>query len=550
MSTAKTPKQQLPVAKKIYSELPHQILMPKNIAMEESILGQILLDKSAFKIANRVLDSDSFYKGPHVTVWKACVALNKKTQPIDLLTVTEQIRKSGLLGEASKLQGKKLSVTESRKRTKLLKFGITPFGLVELTNRVASAANLEYHCRILYQFQLRRNALEEAELVKQKALDMTEDIFETYDSVAKSFRSKNPQNVLTYKSMNQTMIDGAKEPLAKRLCGSLLHENTLAIIFAGAGTGKTIFSTQVGDVLSRGTNLFGNKDFYNSAKEKKVLLFDFEMEESEVFQRYKRGDSNAEVDGFEWHDNFFRCGINPNFIDFEDADTLITNEIQLQIEEQKPDIVILDNITYISSESSDTKMATKTMKKLLAIQKTSGNNLSIIVIAHTPKRDPSLPIELRHLAGAAAFANFAKNIIAISKSKLDPSMRYLKQLKNRQDVEMYQEENVIVCGVNKSDSGRLEYEFLKYGREADHLMTPDFKEQEFDVLTDCLTRHKKGESWRSLADHVKMEYGITMTHTTVMRKVKEFAFNELTGKSELDDSESPKPKASKARKNK
>ena len=79
----------------------------------------------------------------------------------------------------------------------------------------------------------------------------------------------------------------------------------------------------------------------------------------------------------------------------------------------------------------------------------------------------------------------------------------------------------------------------------DHLLTPDFKEQEFDVLTDCLNRHKKGESWRSLADHVKMEYGIVMTHTTVMRKVKNFAFDELTGKSKLDEPEVPKPKPKK-----
>jgi replicative DNA helicase len=547
MSAAKTPKQPLQVAEKQHVPLPHQISMPQNFELEETILGAILLDHSAFNIASRILNKDSFYKSKHQTVWEACKGLNKKTQPIDLATVSDFIRKKGLLGSVEPLkEGTKLSATANRKRNQLLKFGITSYQIVELTNRVASAANLESHSRILYEFQMRRNAITDAFEVIQRATDMTTDIFETYDSVVKSFRAKNPQNVLTYKSMNQTMIDGAKEPPAKRLAGSLLHENTLAIIFAGAGTGKTIFSTQVGDVLSRGTNLFGNKDFYNSANGKKVLLFDFEMEESEVFQRYKSG----EADGFEWHKNFFRCGINPNFIDFEDADTLITNEIQLQIEDQKPDIVILDNITYISSESSDTKMATKTMKKLLSIQKTSGNNLSIIVIAHTPKRDPSLPIELRHLAGAAAFANFAKNIIAISKSKLDPSMRYLKQLKNRQDVEMYQEENVIVCGVNKNDSGRLEYEFLKYGREVDHLMTPDFKEQEADILADCLQRHKKGESFRSLADHVKMEYGITMTHTTVMRKVKEFAFNELTGKSELDDSESPKPKASKARKNK
>lgn len=532
MSTAKTFQPQIPVASKIYSELPQQILMPHNLQLEESILGQILLDQSAFKIANRILDVDSFYKGAHQTIWKACEKLNQQTQPIDLITVTETIRKSGLLGKASKLENQKLNISESRKRTKLLKYGITPYELVEMTNRVASAANLEYHCRILYQFYLRRVAIEEAELVKQKALDMTEDIFETFDSVTKNFRSKNPQNVLTFKSMNDTMIAGAKEPPAKRMAGSLLHENSVIIIFSDPGTGKTIFSTQIGDVLSRGINLFGIKDFHNSTQPKKVLLFDFEMEEAEIYGRYKRADVNA----YSWHKNFFRCGINPSFIDFEDADTLITNEIQLQIEEQNPDIAIVDNITYISSESSDPKMATKLMKKLLAIQKRSSNKLALIIIAHTPKRDPSLPIELRHLAGAKSLSNFAKNVIAVSKSKLDPSLRYVKQLKCRQDVENYNSDNVIVCAVNKNmDNGRLEYEFQGYGREVDHLLTPDIEEQEPAILEECIQLRKAGKSWRQLADHIKTEYGITMTHTTVMRKIKKLSFDVLTEQHELKE---------------
>ena len=531
MSTAKNNKEFL-IPKKFYSELPKQISMPQNLELEASILGQILLDKSAFKIAHRVLNSDSFYKGSHVTVWKAAEVLNKKTQPIDLLTVTEQIRKSGLLGEASKLNGKKLSVTESRKRTKLLKAGITPFDLVELTNRVASAANLEYHCRILYQFQLRRNALEEAELVKQKALDMTEDIFETYDYVAKSFRSKNPQNVLTYKSMNQTMIDGAKEPPARRMTGSLTHENSIIILFSDPGTGKSIFGMQIADAVSRGKGLWNHQEFYNSTEPKKTIVFDFEMEESELFGRYKKDGKVANA--YNWHKNFFRSGINPDFIDFEDADTLITNEMQLVIEEQEPEVVIVDNMTYIASESSDPKMATKIMKKLLAMQKRSTNQMTIIVIAHTPKRDPSLPIELRHLAGAKALSNFAKTVVAISKSKLDPALRYIKQLKVRQDLERYNGENVIVCAIDKAESGRLEYQFRGFGKEAEHLVTPDIEQQEPALLADCLEKHKSGKySWRQLADYVKHEYGITMTHTTIYRKVKDYAFDAITETSEI-----------------
>ncbi len=530
MSTAKTLKTQFPVSQKTYAKLPHQFLMPHNLELEESILGQILLDKSAFKIANRILNAECFYKNSHQTVWKAAEKLNQKTQPIDLLTVTEQIRKSGLLGEASKLEGKKLSISESRKRTKLQNFGITPFDLVEMTNRVASAANLEAHCRILYQFYLRRNAIEEAELVKQKALDMTEDIFDTYDSVAKNFRSKNPQNVLTYKSMNQTMIDGAKEPPARRMTGSLTHENSIIILFSDPGTGKSIFGMQIADMISRGKGLWGHKDFSNSCQAKKTVVFDFEMEESELFGRYKKGIDNA----YNWHENFFRAGINPDFIDFEDADTLITNEMQLVIEEQEPELVIVDNMTYIASESSDPKMATKIMKKLLAMQKRSTNQMTIIVIAHTPKRDPSLPIELRHLAGAKALSNFAKTVIAISKSKLDPALRYIKQLKVRQDIELYNEENVIVCGIDKAESGRLEYQFRGYGKEAEHLVTPDIEAQEPALLADCLEKHKSGNySWRQLADYVRTEYGITMTHTTIYRKVKDYAFDALTETSEI-----------------
>ena len=537
MSTANlTNKQPLMVANKQYAPLPHQILMPRNLELEQTILGAILLDNSAFKVANRILNSQSFYKGAHQTVWEACEKLNKKTQPIDLITVTETIRKSGLLGQAPKNEsGVKISTSESRKRTKLLKFGITPFDIIELTNRVASAANLEYHCALLYQFYLRRHAIEEAELVKQKALDMTEDIIETYDTVSKSFRSKNPQNVLTFKSMNQTMIDGAKEPPARRMTGSLTHENSIIILFSDPGTGKSIFGMQIGDATSRGKGLWNHKDFQNSTEAKKTVVFDFEMEESELFGRYKK---KGEVpNAYNWHKNFYRSGINPDFIDFEDADTLITNEVQLVIEQQEPEIVIIDNITYISSESSDPKIATKIMKKLLAIQKRSTNQLTIIVIAHTPKRDPSLPIELRHLAGAKALSNFTKTVIAISKSKLDPSLRYIKQLKVRQDIENYGEENVIVCQINKADSGRLEYEFKGFGREIEHLVTPDIEEQEPAILEECLQLRKAGKSWRQLADHIKTEYGITMTHTTVMRKIKRLSFDALTEKHELKEFE-------------
>jgi replicative DNA helicase len=528
MSTAKKTNLQLQVAKYPISET---ILLPQNLELEEIILGAILLDHSAFKVASRILTKDSFHKYSHQTVWEAYEKLTKKSQPIDLLTVNNTIRESGLMEIVEEIK-KTDSAAVKRKKSNLQKFGITSYQLVNLTNRVASAANLEHHSRILYQFQMRRGAISTAYEILRKAVDMTEDIFDTYDAVAKEFRSKNPQNVLTYKSMNQTMIDGAKEPPARRMTGSLTHENSIIILFSDPGTGKSIFGMQIADMISRGKGLWNHKDFQNSCKPKKTVVFDFEMEESELYGRYKKDGKVANA--YNWHKNFFRSGINPDFIDLEEADTLITNEMQLVIEEQEPELVIVDNMTYIASESSDPKMATKIMKKLLAMQKRSTNQMTIIVIAHTPKRDPSLPIELRHLAGAKALSNFAKTVIAISKSKLDPGLRYIKQLKVRQDIEVYTQENVIVCGIDKAETGRLEYQFRSFGKETEHLVTPDIEQQEPALLADCLEKHKSGKySWRQLADYVKHEYGITMTHTTIYRKVKDYAFDAITETSEI-----------------
>lgn len=110
-------------------------------------------------------------------------------------------------------------------------------------------------------------------------------------------------------------------------------------------------------------------------------------------------------------------------------------------------------------------------------------------------------------------------------------------MKVRQDIENYGEDNVIVCQINKADSGRLEYEFKGFGKETEHLVTPDIEEQEPAILEECLQLRKAGKSWRQLADHIKTEYGITMTHTTVMRKIKKLSFDALTEKHELKEFE-------------
>ena len=72
-------------------------LPPQVIELEESVLGGIMLDSSAMGVAIEILKPESFYKDAHLTIYKAMYRLYAKSEPIDLLTVTQELRESGEL---------------------------------------------------------------------------------------------------------------------------------------------------------------------------------------------------------------------------------------------------------------------------------------------------------------------------------------------------------------------------------------------------------------------------------------------------------------------
>lgn len=107
-----------------------------------------------------------------------------------------------------------------------------------------------------------------------------------------------------------------------------------------------------------------------------------------------------------------------------------------------------------------------------------------MVIAHTPKRDLSQPVQSRHLAGAKNLDNFAKSIVAISFSKQDPDKRYIKQAKCRNRSDGYQpyiESHVIDCFISRSDGG-LQYDFYVFSHEQTHLVMKDHSEVESEAI--------------------------------------------------------------------
>lgn len=135
-------------------------VQPQAIELEEAVLGALMLDKDALPSIIDILRPESFYPDRHGSIYKAMVKLFNRTNPVDLLTVTEELKKSGELEEIG-----------------------GPHYLVELTNRVASAANIEYHSRIILQKHLAREVIKVCTRTIRNAYDPTIEVFEMLDLV-------------------------------------------------------------------------------------------------------------------------------------------------------------------------------------------------------------------------------------------------------------------------------------------------------------------------------------------------------------------------------
>ncbi len=131
---------------------------PQALPLEEAVLGALMLDKDALPVIIDILQKDSFYSDAHQAIFKAMLGLFEKSQPIDLLTVTEALKK---VGELEKVGG--------------------AFYLVELTNKVASSANIEYHARIIAQKHIQRELIRVSTDTIRDAYEETTDVFELLD---------------------------------------------------------------------------------------------------------------------------------------------------------------------------------------------------------------------------------------------------------------------------------------------------------------------------------------------------------------------------------
>ena len=144
----------LPVALPDFGKAP-----PQALDMEEAVLGAIMLEKEAVITVIEILNKpESFYKEAHQKIFQAIVNLNSRECPVDLYTVTEELRATEQLESVG-----------------------GPVYVTRLTSKVVSAANVEYHARIVAQKHIQRELIRASTMIQTRAFDDAEDVTELLD---------------------------------------------------------------------------------------------------------------------------------------------------------------------------------------------------------------------------------------------------------------------------------------------------------------------------------------------------------------------------------
>lgn len=128
-------------------------MMPQAVELESAIIGAVLLEKRAIEIAQGIINSQMFYENIHRTIFEAIEFLADNNQPVDLLTVVNQLQKSGNLDSVGGAAN-----------------------VANLSMKVVSSAHLEYHCRIVAQKYIERKAIEYMSEAIGSCFDETTDI--------------------------------------------------------------------------------------------------------------------------------------------------------------------------------------------------------------------------------------------------------------------------------------------------------------------------------------------------------------------------------------
>lgn len=320
-----------------------------------------------------------------------------------------------------------------------------------------------------------------------------EILLNSSDPESDGFRS-----LFKMQTANRWLEDSSKRPAPKMLFGEFWFEGEICILFADTNVGKSILAVQIADAISRNASIYG---IPSDAPGQTVIYFDFELSDKQFEARYseKRRGDDFYTNPFVFDQNLLRAEIDPDADiehDFESFEEYLNFSLKRSIADSGAKILIIDNLTYLKNETERARDALPLMKHLKALK--SRFDLSILALAHTPKRDLSKPITRNDLQGSKMLINFCDSSFAIGESSRDKTMRYLKQIKCRNAEIRFDTENVMLGQIQKPGNF-LHFEFSGFGTEREHLR--DLSETDKSaMLAQAKQLSADGKTQREIAD--------------------------------------------------
>jgi replicative DNA helicase len=318
-------------------------LPPQAVELEEAVLGAMLLEREALSTVIDILSKEAFYKEQNGRVYAAMVALFNRSEPVDILTVTQELKRTGEL----ELVGGAYYVSA-------------------LTNRIASAANIEFHARIVAQKYLQRELIRLSTETIKTAYEDSTDVFELLDETTKNIFEILDSNVRKQHDKMSTLIAKAlveievasnqKEGLLgvpsgftslDRITGGW-QKSDLLILAARPGMGKTAFVVTMAK---------------NAAVEfnKPVAIFSLEMSSLQLVKRLISSETEiaqdkilkGNLDNHEFvqlNERIKKLSVAPLYID--DTPALSVFELRAKArrlkENQKVELIIIDYLQLMS----------------------------------------------------------------------------------------------------------------------------------------------------------------------------------------------------------
>lgn len=319
--------------------------------------------------------------------------------------------------------------------------------------------------------------------------------------------------LLTIKSFNQWIEEAKTTPNPKMLFSEFFHEGEVCFLFADTNMGKSVLGIQCAQSFASGEVIDG---FKMDAEPQNTLVIDFELSAKQQELRYSKQEGSDSIDHFHFSKRLYRASINPDadLPEGKKFEDIFYASLEGYINTYQLKIIVVDNITYLGDEDSEkSKNAIPLMKKLKELKRKY--SVTILALAHTPKRKGDSPLTVNDLAGSKMLSNFCDSAFAIGRDSQHRDY-YIKQIKARNTPIRYGEDNVCVCELIK-EHNFLKFKFKFFGREKEILQQTNEKQ---DLKTEARLLKKEGYTLDEIAGKIGVPRATISDWTTDITKKK------------------------------